>query len=166
MSFWRAYYHLVWATHNREPYISAELETRLYGYLIRKASELDCVVYAINGVADHVHLLVAIPPKHAVSDVVKSLKGASSHDISAQGFALQWQRGYGVLTCGEKQLSIAQTYIEAQKQHHKEANVIKMLEYCTDVDEGPTMAGKHVGNGAAIVRDDAAFYDHVGPSPF
>jgi len=98
MSFWRLYYHLVWATKDREPLIRVEMESRLYTYLVRKAAELDVFVYAVNGCPDHVHLIVAIPPKHAVANVVKGLKGASSHYLNqGAGLAYEfaWQRGYG-----------------------------------------------------------------------
>ena len=77
MSFWRAFYHLVWATEGRLPMMSPEIEQQLYAYLIRKSSELGVYVYAINGIEDHLHLIVAIPPKLAVSEVVKRLKGRS-----------------------------------------------------------------------------------------
>jgi putative transposase len=82
MAFWRLYYHLVWTTKNREPLIQAAIEKRLYGYIVNKAAELEVYIYAINGWYDHIHLVVAIPPKHAVSEVVKRLKGASSHDLN------------------------------------------------------------------------------------
>ena len=42
MAFWRLYYHLVWATKNREPLIKPEIEKRLYAYLVHKAAELEC----------------------------------------------------------------------------------------------------------------------------
>ena len=82
MTFWRNYYHLVWATKNREPFIEAVLEKPLYGYLIRKAAELGMYVYASGGWYDHIHLIAAIPPKLSVADAVKNLKGASSHYIN------------------------------------------------------------------------------------
>ena len=85
MSFWRLYYHLVWATKNREHLIQPEIEDRLHAYLVRKAAELDVYVYAINGWYDHAHVVAAIPPKHAVADVVKRLKGASSHYLNHEG---------------------------------------------------------------------------------
>ena len=62
MSFWRHYYHIVWATKARRPLITAQVEVRLYGYLVSKACELETHVYAINGIADHVHLVASIPP--------------------------------------------------------------------------------------------------------
>ncbi len=112
------------------------------------------------------HLLVAIPPKHSVSDVVKTLKGASSHDMGVQGYAFEWQRGYGALTCGEKQLSGAQAYIAAQKTHHSDNTTNKMLEYCTEIDEGPTISGMQIDCVQAIVKDDKVDYDVIGTSPF
>ena len=61
MTFWRNYYHLVWATKKRMPFIEAHLEKPLFGYMIR--------------------MIVAIPPKLSVADAVKNLKGARSHYI-------------------------------------------------------------------------------------
>jgi len=105
MSFWRTYYHLVWSTKNREPLIVPRAEDRLYAYLTHKAAELGAFVYAVNGCSDHVHLIVTIPPDVSVSQLVKQLKGASSHDLNQQGLDLHfaWQRGYGVLTLGQRQ---------------------------------------------------------------
>ena len=62
MAFWRLYYHLVWATKNREPLIRPAIEERLYAYLVHKAAELGAYVYAVHGWTDHIHLIVAIPP--------------------------------------------------------------------------------------------------------
>ena len=166
MPFWRAYYHIVWATRIREPIIRPEMEARLYGYLVRKAAELEVVVYAINGWTDHVHMLVAIPPKHSVSEVVKSLKGASSHDMGVQGISFEWQRGYGALTCGESQLSIARDYIDRQKSHHAENTLQKALEYCVENDEGPTLKGMNIDHVPTMAKDDHGGYDVTGLSPF
>lgn len=78
MSFWRNYYHLVWSTKNRLPLILPDFESQLFNYLIHKAAELDTNVLEINGIQDHIHLVLSIPPKNSVADVVKLLKGASA----------------------------------------------------------------------------------------
>ena len=52
MSFWRAYYHLVWTTRDRLSLIAPDIEARLYAYLVRKAAELGVYVYAINGIEE------------------------------------------------------------------------------------------------------------------
>ena len=62
MSFWRTYYHLVWATHERRPLIDRKLEPPLFSYLEKKAGEFNVIIYAVNGDEDHIHLVVAIPP--------------------------------------------------------------------------------------------------------
>ena len=116
MSFWRLYYHLVWATKNREPFITTELEPKLYSYLLKKAAELEIGVYALNGWVDHIHMVVSIPLKLAVADAVKNLKGASAHYLNHEGTLggnFIWQRGYGALRVGERQKSIAIAYVES-----------------------------------------------------
>jgi putative transposase len=140
MAFWRLYYHLVWATKNREPLIQLNIEPHLYRYMVHKASELDVFVYRVNGWQDHVHLIAAIPPKVSISDVVKNLKGASSHFINNANFLdehFNWQRGYGILSLGEKQRSIAEEYVMNQKLHHEQNSTNSWLERVDEVDEGP-----------------------------
>jgi putative transposase len=114
MPFWRLYYHLVWSTKNREPFIEERLEKLLYTYLIDRANRMDCHTYAIGGWSDHIHLVISTPPKYSVAEIVQRLKGASSDDFEG----LEWQRGYGALSVGERQRSIAIEYVENQKVHH------------------------------------------------
>ena len=169
MPFWRLCYHLVWATKNREHFITPEIEGRLYAYIVNKAAELGVFVYAISGWFDHIHLVVSIPPKHAVGYVVKRLKGASAHDLNHAGgldFHFAWQRGYGVLSLGERQRSIAVTYVEAQKQHHSEQTITAWLERCAELDEGPDEQGLAVGQVPSVVREGNEEYSFLGESPF
>lgn len=169
MAFWRLTYHLVWATKNREHSIRPEIEKRLYAYIVRKAAELDVFVYAINGWYDHVHLIVAIPPKHAVAYVVKCLKGASSHYLNHtvrlnEHFA--WQRGYGALSLGERQRSTAEAYVAKQKQHHEQQNGNAWLERYAELDEGPRDKGIAPEPVSSVVREGDAVYDARGEPPF
>jgi putative transposase len=132
MAFWRTYYHLVWATENRQPLITTERESELYGYIIGKADYLGCIVHAIGGVEDHIHLVVSIPPKLSVSEFVKTIKGSSAyhfnHTPSTSGLGFSWQHGYGVLTLGGKQLEDAKAYVNNQKEHHSYGTTILGLE--------------------------------------
>jgi putative transposase len=139
MSFWRTFYHLVWTTKNREPLITPEIEPRLYAYLVHKAAELGAFVYVINGCTDHIHIIVAIPPHVSISDLVKHLKGASSHELNQQrlDFRFAWQRGYGVLTLGQRQKPDAELYVKRQKEHHGAGTTLAWLERCSEINEGP-----------------------------
>jgi len=169
MAFWRLYYHLVWATRNREHLIQPEIEDRLYAYIVNKAAELGVYVYAINGWYDHIHLVVSIPPKHAVADVVKRLKGSSSHDLNHAGgldYEFAWQRGYGALTVGERHRPIAEEYVENQKRHHEQQTTNGWLEYYTQYDEGPDETGITPGPVPAIIREEQETYDAWGEPPF
>jgi putative transposase len=75
MALWRLYYHIVWATKQRQLLISSDIEDKLYAYLIGKANSLDCIIHAIGGIEDHIHLVVSIPPKLSIAEFVKTLKG-------------------------------------------------------------------------------------------
>ena len=145
MSFWRNYYHIVWATKNREPLIQPSIEPILHTYLVNKGREIGVVTYAINGWVDHVHLVVAIPPKLSVATAVKRLKGASSHYVNqvlrSENLAFAWQRGYGCFTLGERQRAAAEAYVRNQKQHHAEQTINRWLELETHLDEGPSDKG-------------------------
>lgn len=158
MPFWRTYYHFVWATKNREPLIDAKLEKRLFPYLVKKAGELGVNVYAINGWTDHVHLVVSIPPKWSIADVVKRLKGASAHYLNNTSECEKrfvWQRGYGVLTLGERQRAAAEEYVNNQKEHHRQNTTNSWLERVYEFDDGPK-ALESSGDGS--VREPAADY--------
>jgi REP element-mobilizing transposase RayT len=131
MPFWRLHYHLVWGTKNRLPLISEEIEPALFSVLAKKAADLGVILHGVNGIADHVHLIVSIPPKLAISTVVKELKGVSSHYLNHSGGmegTFAWQRGYGALTIGERQLETALEYVKGQKEHHAQATTNSWLE--------------------------------------
>jgi REP element-mobilizing transposase RayT len=169
MPLWRLYYHLVWATKNREPFIHPDLEDRLYAYIVRKAGALQVHVYAINGWYDHIHLVVAIPPKHAVAYVVKCLKGSSAHYVNQQDIVqltFGWQRGYGALSVGERQRSIAEEYVVRQKEHHAQQTTLAWLEQFAATDEGPSDLGLSADSGSQTLREAGDSYEIGGESPF
>ena len=153
MPFWRLYYHLVWGTKNREPLIDESIEKRLFPYLVDRANELDCGVLAINGWNDHVHMVISIPPKYAIAEVVKRLKGASSHDFDGLG----WQRGYGALSVGERQCQIAIGYVKNQKEHHTQQTTIAPLERMDDDVVGVEGRAIHEAAAEYIEGEDLPF---------
>ena len=76
----------------------------------------------INGMPDHVHVLVK-SSKHVTDiDFIRQLKGSSSKWITDQGIKnFKWQGGYGWFGVSAKDLTVAKQYIEKQKQHHATA---------------------------------------------
>ena len=84
---------------------------------------------------DHVHLAVAVPPRIAVADLVKLLKGSSSHLLNSQartstGFQerFYWQEEYGVLSFGERSLADVVVYVENQREHHANKTILPVFE--------------------------------------
>jgi REP element-mobilizing transposase RayT len=78
--------------------ITPELQRGIFAEIQHKCRELKVHLEAIGGVEDHVHLLVRIPTTLTVADLVKHVKGASSHLVTHRldpdaGF--KWQGAYG-----------------------------------------------------------------------
>lgn len=169
MPFWRTYYHLVWGTKNRKEDITPTVELILFQYLINKAVENEIRVYAINGWYEHVHMVVSIPPKLSVADTVKRLKGASAYYINEQDLLKEkfvWQRGYGVLTVGERQLEKAIDYVERQKEHHQKQTTNSWLERMDVEDEGPEDPGISPNEIPHSIQESQAIYETNDPFPF
>jgi putative transposase len=169
MPFWRLCYHLVWATGNREPLLTPEIEARLYPFLVAKAGEVGAYVYAIGGACDHIHVIAAIPPHRSVADVVKRLKGSSSHYLNQTGSiegGFAWQHGYGALSLGQRQRPLAQEYVARQKEHHAAKVANPWLERCAELDEGPDEQRLQVASSLPFVRDSEVTYTAENDCPF
>lgn len=133
------YVHLVWATWDRLPLITAAIEPRLYVALAEKCRELKCVPLAVGGIADHMHMLVRLHPTIAVATLVKELKGSSSHLVThelAVGAFFKWQGSYGAFTLREEEVPSILRYIRGQKEHHAAGNVWPKWEH-TPVSDMP-----------------------------
>jgi putative transposase len=137
VSYWRIFYHLIWATKQRERLLDERVEAMVYGVVLNKAKELGITIHAIGRVEDHVHLVTTIPPRLAVAEGVRQLKGASSHYVNHQRSGEQkfaWQDGYGVLTLGERSMPDVVKYVKNQRQHHTIGTTIPVFER-TDENE-------------------------------
>ncbi len=131
MPYWRLHYHLVWATYQRHSLLSAEREPVIHNTLATKCRELHVLLHAVGNTEDHVHVLVSVPPKLAIAECVRHLKGASSHaanrvpDVES---IFRWQDSYGALTVSEDGLPWVMEYVRDQKQHHSTQTLLVMLE--------------------------------------
>jgi len=80
--FTQLYLHCVWATWDRLPFLTPQLEQPIYAAILAKCHELKCEPLAIGGISDHVHLLIRLHTTVAVADLLKDVKGASSHLVT------------------------------------------------------------------------------------
>lgn len=132
----RLFYHVVWTTKHREPLITERNRMAIHASVLAKAAEYNGVVHAVNSVADHVHLVVTLPPAVSLAEFVGQAKGASSHlasRLSSELVPFSWQRDYGVTTVSEQYVEAVVRYVERQAQHHGNQALIPDLEPLSNV---------------------------------
>lgn len=124
--------HMTWHTKGNAPVLTDPVESQLHRYLRNRIVNTSSVtLHALNGVADHVHIAVTVPPTLPTSDWIGELKGASAHYINHEicnRKVLQWQTGYGVVSFGTKDLPWIVAYVRNQKAHHASGDVRDRLE--------------------------------------
>ena len=123
--------HFVWATWDRLPLITPEMEERLYRNIAASAVSLGCKVLAVNGVTNHVHVLLSLPSTVTIAGVVKKMKGASSHFVNDQlqpATGFKWQGHYGAFSVSRWDLPKLIAYIENQKEHHASGDLWDDIE--------------------------------------
>lgn len=120
-SFNKIWIHAIWSTKQRQPLITRKVEFKIYNFLRLEFIELGCPVRIINGMPDHLHSLFLLSPQRSIADIVKYVKGSSSHSINSQNLMTKkfsWQTGYAAYSVSESQLERVFQYIKNQKQHH------------------------------------------------
>lgn len=76
----------------------------------------------VNGVSDHVHLLIGLKPVMCLSDLIRDVKNNTTNFINKQKWIkgkFSWQEGYGAFSYSHSQLSNVYNYIKAQEEHHR-----------------------------------------------
>jgi REP element-mobilizing transposase RayT len=112
-------YHIVFSTKDRRPLIQSQWLPRLHEYLGGTASGLGGIPISIGGVADHVHLLLALKSTHSLADFIRELKKASSTWSANHDRAFGWQDGYAAFTVSSTHIPRVREYIENQEAHHR-----------------------------------------------
>jgi REP element-mobilizing transposase RayT len=95
------YAHFVWATWDREPFITDAIEEDLYRFIQGTCHNHKCTVLAVGGMPDHVHLLVALSNMITVANLMEFVKGASSRFVTEKLLKdgwFKWQGSYGVFS--------------------------------------------------------------------
>ncbi|MDP4953241.1 MAG: IS200/IS605 family transposase [Flavobacteriales bacterium] len=114
--------HVIWATKYRRPLIQQDFEHVLHQFISDQLRELGCQVSIINGMPDHLHCLFLLNPQKSIAEVMKQIKGSSSHYINQNDFIKEkfsWQTGYAAFTVSESGINSVFNYIKNQKSHHQ-----------------------------------------------
>jgi REP element-mobilizing transposase RayT len=159
MPYCQLYYHLVWTTKERQPLLVPEVTEVVYGFIRSKTVGLEGKLFALNGVEDHVHLVVSIPAKIAVSTFVGQVKGVSSARINQErpNKKLYWQAEYGAFSFDKKRLPNVVHYVQRQQEHHAANNLIPILERSTEEESRPIVREPSV----TYAIDDAVWWQQM-----
>lgn len=135
--------HIVFSTKNRADLIHPEIEDGLFGYIHGIVENNNAKLIIANGTTNHIHLLVSLPKKIYIPDLVGDIKRDSSVWIKEQSLQFSnfyWQRGYGAFSVGQLEIDKVKNYIARQKEHHKEKDFKNefrgmLIKYDVEYDE-------------------------------
>jgi REP element-mobilizing transposase RayT len=117
----RVLVHITFSTKQRAPMIPESIEAELAAYIGGICRRKECTLVAMGGTADHVHLLVDLSKKVALSDLLLDIKRDTSRwikDVHADLAAFAWQEGYFAFSIGESAVDAVRAYFADQKRHH------------------------------------------------
>lgn len=122
-SKWDCKYHLVFIPKYRKKVLYGKIRQFLGPVFHELARQRECTIVEGHMVQDHVHMLIKIPPKHAVAQVVGYIKGKSAIAVARQFAGKErnfsgekfWARGYAVSTVGFNEIEIRE-YVKRQSQ--------------------------------------------------
>jgi REP element-mobilizing transposase RayT len=136
-------YHLVFRTKYSAKAINQAHASELYKYIWGIIKNKKCMLFRINGMEDHIHILSDLHPSIALADYVKDIKVASSKWVKESGLFPNfkgWGIKYCALTYSYKEREHVINYIKNQQEHHKKESfqdeVRRILkEHGINVDE-------------------------------
>ncbi|WP_202700765.1 IS200/IS605 family transposase [Flavobacterium sp. UGB4466] len=116
------YIHIVFTVKGRQNLISKNWKDELYKYMTGIISNKGQKLIAINGMPDHIHILIGLKPDKSISDLVRDIKANSSKFINDSKWVngkFEWQTGFGAFSYSHSHLTNVIRYIENQEEHHK-----------------------------------------------
>ena len=121
-TFSQIYIQTVFAVENRQSLITPAFKEDLRKYITGIVCNHGQKLIAINGMPDHLHILIGLKPAMALADLVREIKADSTNFINEQKLVrgrFNWQEGYGAFSYGHSQLDKIIHYIQGQKRHHQ-----------------------------------------------
>jgi REP element-mobilizing transposase RayT len=115
-------YHIVFSTKERRRLITPKIADELHKYIGGIVRNFEGDLLEANGDTDHLHLLLVLKPKFAISDIVRDIKANSAawlNDKARSPYKFGWQDGYAAFTVSESQLPRVAGYIRNQKIRHR-----------------------------------------------
>ncbi len=123
--FTQLYTQLVFAPKYRERLLKKEIQPEVFNYISGIITNRKHKSIIINGMLDHIHILIGLNPNDKISDLVGTIKKSSSTFINEKDWfrgKFHWQDGYGAFSYGKSQLDNVYNYIKDQEIHHKKSS--------------------------------------------
>ncbi len=120
-SYTKLYVQLVFAVKFREALLRKAIRNQVFEYMAGICTNIKHKPLIINGVEDHVHILIGLNPAVSISDTVHDIKRGSSLFINNEGIIpgyFNWQNGFGAFSYSKSHLDNVYKYIENQEKHH------------------------------------------------
>lgn len=121
-TFSQIYIQIIFAVKGRHSLIHPLWEEELYKYITGIIQNKNQKVLAINGMPNHIHILIGLKPSCRLSDLVREVKKSSNKFIQEKRFVksrFEWQEGYGAFSYSRSSLNNVIKYIDNQKEHHR-----------------------------------------------
>ena len=121
-TFSQIYIQTVFAVSGRLALITQDFREELYKYITGIVRKKDQKLISINGMSDHIHILIGLRPAMALAELVRDIKSDSSEWVNKRKLArgkFGWQEGYGAFSYGHSQLDVIIRYIQNQEKHHR-----------------------------------------------
>ena len=121
-TYTQVHIQFVFAVKYRDGIIGNSWKDELYKYITGVVKSNKHKMIVINGMPDHIHLLIGMRPNQSISDLMQDIKGSSSKWINEKQFIkskFEWQEGYGAFSYGKSQINDVINYIVNQEKHHQ-----------------------------------------------
>jgi putative transposase len=121
-SFKMHYFHLIWSTKDRYPYIDVNMQPKLYAYIAGIVQNSGYTLMEIGGMPDHVHLLVHMTNLDQYSAFIRDVKTHSTLWIKknfSYAEKFKWQEGFASLSVSYSSIEKIRNYIKNQNEHHR-----------------------------------------------
>ena len=121
MPYVKVWLHIVWSTKNRSRLLTPEIRPQVFQHIRDNAKEKDIFLDFINGYLEHVHCLVSLGTEQTIAEIVRLMKGESSHWINKNRLTRRkfaWQNDYFCVGVCESMLDKTRDYIRNQEAHH------------------------------------------------
>jgi REP element-mobilizing transposase RayT len=123
--------HIIWSVRNREPLLTKPIRAVLFSHTQKRAEERGIKVLAVNGVEDHVHVLIQLHPAQNLSQVVKTIRTDAAewlNETKLISSPVEWEEYYAAYSVSPSTVKQVIDYTNKHEEYHKTKTLESELE--------------------------------------